>query len=129
MKKLLALFLLTACSNQAPTIPIQIADAWSVPPAGDVVEDTNQNYSVDVDTPTDITPVDATDEPPDVPIYFIDGGNPEDTYNPLPKKDAGSGPPGPGSPDTKGGIDIINPTQAVGKNALTTTVTNMEKIA
>ena len=109
MKKLIVLLLLTACSSEAPTIPIQIADAWSLPPAGDIVEDTNQNYSVDVDSPSDVTPVDALGEPPDVPIYFIDGGNPEDTNNPLPKKDTGSGPPGPGSPDTKGGLDVQIP--------------------
>ena len=57
MKKLIVLLLLTACSSESPTIPIQTADVWIIPPAGDIVEDTNQNYSVDVDTPTDTTPV------------------------------------------------------------------------
>ena len=109
IKKLFPIILLVACSNELPSAPIQVADTYIVPPSPDITSIADQKHFTGTDAPEDATPVDSLGEPPDIPIYFIDAGPTNDTYTPLPKNDAGSGPPGPGSPDTKGGIDIIKP--------------------
>ena len=111
MKKLLifVIFFVLACS-ETTSQQLSFADSYPIPKNGDISQKISDNLDTYTQPPVDATKTkaDAMDEPPDIPIYFIDGGNLEDNYSPIPKKDIKTGPT-PGGKDIQGGIDILKP--------------------
>ncbi len=111
MRKLIIfiMFALSACSETTSQQPYW-ADSYLIPKNGDISQKISDNLDTYSQPPADATKTkaDAMNEPPDIPIYFIDGGNLEDNYSPIPKKDTKTGPT-PGGKDIKGGIDILKP--------------------